>query len=265
MHVPQERIRAFQHKILRWYVGHKRELPWRKTRNPYCILISEIMLQQTQVGRVVLYYKRFLQEFPTFEALAKADKITLLKIWQGLGYNNRALRLQQCAQQIMRHHRGRIPASFDALLELPGIGPYSARAVLVFAFNKETPVIDTNIRRALIHELSLDGSSTMQELEIIAQQCIPQGKSREWHNALMDYGALHATASKTGIASLSKQSTFEGSTRQVRSRIVRHLLEHKSATRKELRMLYPHSEFNAIVDKMLREGLMREKEEKMTL
>lgn len=264
MNHPQQKIKAFQQHILNWYAQHKRDLPWRKTHDPYAILVSEVMLQQTQVERVVHYYGRFLETYPTMEALASAEKVELLKMWQGLGYNNRVLRLQQFAQELMQRKKG-FPETYAALLELPGIGPYTARAILAFAFNQAVPVVDTNIRRVLIHELGLDERIFMQELEVIAQQCIPRGKSREWHNALMDYGALFATARATGVESLSKQGKFEGSTRQARSSIVRHLLEKKRATLMELREKYPHREFDAIVKKMLKEGLVREKNGKMVL
>ncbi len=262
--ISKEKIAIFQHKILKWYAENKRDLPWRKTTNPYHILVSEVMLQQTQVDRVILFYERFLKKYSTLQDLAKAEKMELLAMWQGLGYNSRVLRLQKLAMEIVEGKKG-FPTEYAQLLELPGIGSYTARAVLAFAFNRGVPVVDTNIRRVLIHELGLDEGISSKEMEMIAQQCIPRGKSCEWHNALMDYGALHATAYATGIESLSKQGKFAGSTREVRSGIVRYLLEKKSAGREELRERYCHVEFNAIVEKMMREGLVTEKEGKIVL
>ena len=264
MNLSPQKIISFQEKVLSWYAENKRDLPWRKTTNPYEILVSEIMLQQTQVDRVIPFYHRFLATFPTFEALSKADKVVLLKLWQGLGYNNRVLRLQRLAQELTAAQKP-FPQTYEQLLELPGIGPYTARAVLAFAFNCSVPVVDTNIRRVLTHELSLPETLTPKELEQIAEQCIPEGKSRLWHNALMDYGALHATAAKTGIESLSKQGTFEGSTRQVRSTLVKYLLAHRQATSQELSALMPHKEFKSILEKMLKEHLIKEEQGKIVL
>ncbi len=258
------KIQTLQNKILNWYTTNKRDLPWRTTQEPYHILVSEIMLQQTQVDRVIPYYHKWLETFPTLESLAKAEKTLILKNWSGLGYNNRPLRLQQLAQQLTQKSLP-FPTTYVSLVELPGIGPYTANAILAFAFNQSVPVIDTNIRRVLIHELHLPEAISLENLQIIAQQCIPKDKSKLWHNALMDYGALYATSRKTGIESLSKQSKFEGSTRQVRSNIVKYLLENKTTTLERLKSLYSHKEFNTILEKMLKEGLVKQKENTLTL
>ncbi len=259
MKLSKKKIEDFQNIVLTWYAKHQRDLPWRKTTDPYRILVSEVMLQQTQVDRVVKYYRHFLMKYPTLIDLAKAEKVELLSMWQGLGYNNRVLRLQQMALEIVKRKKG-FPQKYEELLELPGIGPYTARAVLAFAFNQEVPVVDTNIRRVLIVELGIDEKIEVKELEEVALRCVPMGRSCEWHNALMDYGALVATAHVTGVESLSKQGVFEGSTRQVRSSIVKYLLEKKKATLKELREKFMHEEFDAIVAKMMKEGLVKENE-----
>lgn len=252
---------VLQNKILLWYAKNKRNLPWRKTTDPYKILVSEVMLQQTQVDRVIGYYTPFLKQFPTLQALAAAEKPQLLALWSGLGYNNRVLRLQQLAQTVMTQQQGIFPQTEEALQQLPGIGPYTARAVLAFAFNKPVPVIDTNIRRVLIHELKLQEKIDMNELEKIAQQCIPEQQSRLWHNALMDYGALEMTAKKTGIKPLSKQPTFEGSDRQVRGHIIKQLLQKKMMSIKQLKQQFQQKNITAIVEKMEADGLIvREKQ-----
>ena len=258
MMVTDSLIKAFQTKILLWYTKQKRDLPWRKTTDPYRILLSEVMLQQTQVDRVIGYYERFLLTYPTMDALAKADTKTLLSLWSGLGYNNRALRLRACAQELCKHSSvpRAFPSTEEELCALPGIGPYTARAVLSFAFNKEVPVIDTNIRRVLIHELGLAEEISKSDLESVARSCVPKGKSCIWHNALMDYGALVLTAKKTGIAPLSKQSTFAGSTRQVRGAILRHLLAKEKESFAVLKKQYAHSKFDAIIEKLLKETLV---------
>ncbi|MBS3128811.1 A/G-specific adenine glycosylase [Candidatus Woesearchaeota archaeon] len=254
-----------QTKILSWYAKNKRDLPWRKTTDPYKILISEVMLQQTQVDRVIPYYERWLKQFPDFKSLAKAEKAMLLQHWSGLGYNNRALRLQQLAQIITERYHNKMPENEEALLALPGIGPYTAHAILAFAFNKEVPVLDTNIRRVLIHELKLKENTEPERLRKIAKEIIPKNKSRIWHNALMDYGALIVTAKKTGIASLSKQSKFEGSPRQVRGAIIRLLLKEKKLSLKRIQKEFPHPQLKTIVEKMEKEGMVNFNKDRIQL
>jgi len=252
----KEKVILFQKKILSWYANHKRDLPWRKTKDGYKILISEIMLQQTQVNRVLSYYQKWLEEFPDFETLAKAEKITVLKRWSGLGYNQRALRLQQLAQQVMQRYQGKLPRDEKSLVSLPGIGPYTAAALQAFAFNKEVPVIDTNVRRVLIHEFQLWEIITQKALLEIAKQCIPKGKSSLWHNALMDYGSLEKTAQKTGIKPLSQQSKFEGSDRQVRGWLIRQLIKHRVVLMVGLRRKFPGKDVDGIIQKMEGEGIV---------
>ena len=155
---PMNRVRSFQsinkfQKIVYdYYRIHGRDLPWRKTRNPYRILVSEIMLQQTQVERVIEKYKQFLAAFPNFSALADAPVRTVLTVWQGLGYNRRALALRSLAKTVMAEYTGRLPSDPETLITLPGIGKYTAGAVAAFAFNKPVVFMDTNVRRVFIHD-----------------------------------------------------------------------------------------------------------------
>ncbi|MEK6812515.1 MAG: Fe-S cluster assembly protein HesB [Nanoarchaeota archaeon] len=248
---------AFQRKILAWYPHHRRNLPWRTTTDPYAILVSEVMLQQTQVERVIPYYQNFLQHYPTIQALARARKKDLLRIWSGLGYNGRVLRLQKTAHLIVEQHQGIFPRDYEQLLCLPGVGPYTARAVLAFAFNKAAPVVDTNIRRVLLHAFRFPASTSLRTVELLAAQLIPEGKSRIWHNALMDYGALHATARKTKITSLSRQSRFEGSKRQLRGKIIRYLLQHSSSSFQELQTFFSDRRLPSIVAQLETEGFLQ--------
>ncbi len=148
METPSD-IRNVQHRLLQWFRKQGRDLPWRKTKNPYRIWISEIMLQQTQVDTVIPYYQRFLKAFPTVEVLAKADLSRVLKIWEGLGYYSRARYLHQAAKRIVGQFNGRIPDRLDDLLSLPGIGRYTAGAILSIAHNKEAPILDGNVKRVL--------------------------------------------------------------------------------------------------------------------
>ncbi|MDA1197292.1 MAG: Fe-S cluster assembly protein HesB [Nanoarchaeota archaeon] len=246
-------------KVLTYYQENGRDLPWRHTTNPYEILVSEIMLQQTQVDRVIPYYERFLKKYPDFKALSKAKKPTLLQLWQGLGYNIRILRLQRLAQEVTTNNNAKLPDTEEELLKLPGIGPYTAHAVLAFAHNKPVPVMDTNIRRVLIHELKLKESISDEEIKKIALKIIPKNKSCIWHNALMDYGAMEKTARKTGIESLSKQSKFEGSDRQIRGIIVRKLLKEKSISLTTLQEELKRENLTQILEKMIRDNVIKKK------
>ncbi len=247
-----ERMEKIQKKILSWYAQHKRSLPWRQTTDPYKILVSEVMLQQTQAGRVICYYDRFLEKYPTIKALATARKRTLLKLWSGLGYNSRALRLQELAKFLMEKNNGEMPRRYETLESLPGIGPYTAAAIMAFAYNKEAAAIDTNIRRVLIHELKLPESISMEKLKKTALRLVPKGKSRLWHNALMDYGALHLTAKKAGINPVYKQSPFQGSDRQIRGKMLKKLIQ-----RKQLKLRNLSRREQRIVVAMEADGLVR--------
>lgn len=172
--VRKQRIQALQKKILDRYAKHKRVLPWRDSFDGYKVLVSESMLQQTQVDRVIPKFNAFMQRLPTMNDLAEVDKVTLLTLWSGLGFNARALRLQQCAQEVCTRFGGKLPKDRDVLLSLPGIGPYTSASLLAFTYNIAAPVIDTNIRRVLLHELQIEEPSTLQEREALALACIPE-------------------------------------------------------------------------------------------
>lgn len=227
--VSPQKIKKFREKVWSFYQIRKRNLPWRKTEDPYSILVSEIMLQQTQVDRVIHFYEAWMQKWPAIEGLSKASRREVLRQWIGLGYNNRAIRLHETAKKIVECYEGNIIKALQQE-KLPGIGPYTANAVCIFSKNEDRIAIDTNIRRLLIHELKLSQKSSHDMLEAAAKQCLPEGKSREWHNALMDYGAMNQTSKKTGIKPLSRQSTFKGSDRQMRAKIMRHLVNVQRAS-----------------------------------
>lgn len=251
-----------QRHILSWYAKHKRDLPWRTTTNPYEILVSETMLQQTQVDRVIPFYERWLKRFPDFKSLAQADTPTLLALWSGLGYNNRALRLRQLAQQLADRP---FPQSEKELVALPGIGPYTARAVLAFAFNKEVAVVDTNIRRVLIHELGLSSNIKLSDLEACALASVPAGQSCIWHNALMDYGATAKTSHVTGIRPISKQSRFVGSDREVSGYIVRQLTRHKTVSIADICQQYGNKRTNRVIEKLIKQCVIKRNNTTLTL
>jgi A/G-specific adenine glycosylase len=222
-------IKAFQGKVHAYYEEHGRVLPWRKNINPYRVLVSEIMLQQTQVERVIDKYREFLSLFPDFQALAAAPTTRLLAVWSGMGYNRRALALRALAQQVVDRHRGKLPKDEDSLRALPGIGKYTAGAVQAFAFNLPVVFMDTNIRRVYIHEFFEDQTGIHdEELLPLVEQTLDREAPRTWYNALMDYGTM---LKRNGInpnrrsAHYTRQSPFENSNRQVRGLILKALVK----------------------------------------
>jgi A/G-specific adenine glycosylase len=182
--------------VLAWYAEQGRDLPWRQTRDPYAILVSEMMLQQTQVDRVLPRYLAFLQQYPTVASLARASAADVIRAWQGLGYNLRAIRLQRIAQQVMADYAGQLPQTIEDLQKLSGIGRYTAAAVACFAFGHAEPVLDTNVRRVLGRIfLGPDRarSATAATLWDLAGRALPVTHAYAWNQALMDLGARICT------------------------------------------------------------------------
>jgi len=188
-------MRAFQHAVLRYYRRHKRDLPWRRTRDPYRILVSEVMLQQTQVERVIPKYRSFLARFPTLRALAQARFGDVLREWLGLGYNGRALRLWRCARAVVRETGGKLPPDVTQLERLPGIGPYTAAAVAAISFGAHVPAIDVNVRRVLTRALSGRNDISPPRVSQLAMAALPKSSAGEWSQALMDIGSMYCKAS----------------------------------------------------------------------
>ncbi|MEY2665491.1 MAG: hypothetical protein RLZZ480_596 [Candidatus Parcubacteria bacterium] len=205
----------------------RHDLPWRKTVDPYKILVSEIMLQQTQVARVIPKYKEFLKQFPTTKKLAEASLGDVLRLWQGLGYNRRAKFLKQAAEAVVAQHKGKWPKTLPELRALSGIGSYTAGAVMNFAYNNPVPLIETNVRTVYIHHFFHDKEGvTDEELLPIIERTLDTANSREWNWALMDYGShLKETVGNLNKRSkhYTKQSTFKGSDRQIRGAILKIL------------------------------------------
>ncbi|MDO8530076.1 MAG: A/G-specific adenine glycosylase [bacterium] len=224
-------IKKFQQTVWDFYKKNKRDFPWRNTTNPYHILVSEIMLQQTQADRVVKYYNNWLKRFPNFSSLAGASFSEIYPFWQGLGYNRRAMALKKLAQIVVKEYKEKLPADAALLEELPGIGPYTARAVAAFAHNTPIAFIETNIRRVFIHHFFAD-KNKIEDREILklAELALDKKNSREWHWALMDYGA-HLKSQipnpNRRHKNYSVQSKFEGSLRQIRGAILRNLAAGK--------------------------------------
>jgi A/G-specific adenine glycosylase len=232
------------YELLGWWEAERRDLPWRRTRDPWAVLVSELMLQQTQVARVEPRWHRFLERFPTPSACAVAGAGAVVEEWAGLGYNRRAVSLYGCATAVVEQHGGRFPDELDELLALPGIGPYTARAVLAFAFERDVAVVDTNVGRILARTAgrSLGAAEAQQR----ADQLVPEGEGWAWNQAMLDLGATVCSKRApgcercpvasgctwrasgcpdpdpaTGSHAVGRgQSRFEGSFRQGRSRLL---------------------------------------------
>jgi A/G-specific adenine glycosylase len=175
-----------ERSVLAWGGAHLRDLPWRRTRDPWAVLVSEVMAQQTGVDRVVPYYERFLARFPTPAACAAAPIGEVLRLWTGLGYNRRAVNLHRCAQAVVDHHGGALPTDLAPLLALPGVGPYTARAVLAFAFEHDVGVIDTNVGRVLARWVGRP--LRVIEAQAEADDLVPRGRAWAWNQAVMELG-----------------------------------------------------------------------------
>ncbi len=198
--VDAAKIAHLRGNLLDWYRINARDLPWRRTRDPFRILVSEVMLQQTQVDRVIPKYFAFLEAFPTFEALAAAPTADVIRAWSGLGYNRRAVNLQRTAQAVVERFDGEMPSDPAQLRDLPGIGPYTAGAIACFAFEQDVGFFDTNIRRVL-HRVLLGPELpkeqvTTRQLQRLADDLVPEGEGYTWNQALMELGAVQCTARK---------------------------------------------------------------------
>jgi len=232
--VLEQQRRLFQETVWEYYRKQARQgLPWRRAEadgsfDPYKIMVSEIMLQQTQVSRVVPKFAAFLREFPTAQALASAPLAAVLIAWSGLGYNRRAKFLWQAAQAIVTQYHGRMPRTVTELKALPGIGVHTAGAILAYAYNEPVVFIETNIRTVFIHHFFADETEPVPDAALVAlvSQTLDHEYPREWYWALMDYGVhLKQTVGNVSRRSKSytKQSAFKGSLRQIRGAVIREL------------------------------------------
>jgi A/G-specific adenine glycosylase len=232
-HFPQD-SEKFQKIVLDNYREFGRDLVWRKTADPYRVLVSEIMLQQTQVDRVTIKFPAFIEKFPDFATLAAAPLGDVLAVWQGMGYNRRAISLQKCARLVVTEYGGLLPARVDTLATFPGIGRATASSICAFAFNMPVIFIETNIRRVFIHFFFSD-TATVNDAEILpmVEKTLFREDPRTWYNALMDLGtSLKKTVPNPNRRSVhyTKQSAFEGSDREIRGWILKSLLSRKGMT-----------------------------------
>lgn len=229
----------FQNYILEWYKAYGRtHLPWRQTTDPYHILVSELMLQQTQVERVIPKYNAFLSAFSSVEDLALQPLSEVLKLWQGLGYNRRAKFLHQTAKHVHEHLDDTFPTTIEGLQALPGVGSYTASAIMTFAFNQPVTVIETNIRAVYIYHF-FPNKDTVSDAEILPKisSTLYISNPRIWYSALMDYGS-HLKKIMPNPSKKSKhytlQSPFQNSPRRVRGEIIRYLSYNPTSTITEL-------------------------------
>jgi A/G-specific adenine glycosylase len=276
--LPDGQMEAFRALVWREGRSHWRELPWRGIDDDYAVLVSEVMLQQTQVSRVDGYWQRFLRHFPTIDALAAADSAMVLELWQGLGYNRRALMLKRCAEECSARHGGCLPGSYGELVALPGIGPTTAAGVLAFARNTPCVYLETNVRSVFLHHFFPDAQKVPDRLLVpLVQAACPPKDVRAWYYALLDYGAYLKTTvpnPSRRSSSYARQSAFEGSRRQKRSEIVRLVLGspgidiatlHEALNRAEEaagRVPVTAEVFAGIVDDLVSEGFFRLQEER---
>jgi A/G-specific adenine glycosylase len=244
----RDRLERIRDGLLGWFKENARELPWRRTRDPYAILVSEVMLQQTQVDRVLPYFRRFLERFPTVEALAAAPTADVIRIWSGLGYNRRAVNLQRAARTVVDELGGSFPDDPADLRKLPGIGAYTAGAIAAFAHERDVVFLDTNMRRVISRVIFGNESARESEAIEAANALLPPGHGWTWNQALIEFGALQCTARrpaciicplrdecaayptmqvalqlKSTRSNQAKTEPFESSTRFYRGRIVEAL------------------------------------------
>lgn len=253
----------FQETVWDYYRNQGRhDLPWRTRISPYRVLVSELMLQQTQVSRVIPKYEQFLEQFPCFDDLAAAPLGEVLRAWSGLGYNRRARFLRETVRQVVRDHEGVLPRESEALTTLPGIGPNTAGAILAYAYNEPALFLETNIRTVYIHHFFQNQVvvSDKDIIEVLAET-LDREHAREWYWALMDYG----THLKKAVGNLSrrsktyaKQSAFHGSRRQIRGQVLR-LLGEGPCTTAALKKRIPDPRLQSVLDDLIGERLIQKR------
>jgi len=224
---PEGEIAAFREVVLGYYRDHGRDLPWRRTTDPYAVLVSEVMLQQTQVPRVIPKYEAFIAGFPDVHSLAEAPLADVLQLWSGLGYNRRAKSLKAAAEVIVSEHGGRVPDTVEGLTSLPGIGYATAAQVLAFAFGIGVPFLETNVRSVILHHFFADAEQVPDAALLpLVQATLDEDDPRTWYWALMDYGTYLKRAlpnPSRRSAHHTRQGRFEGSSRQLRGWLLREL------------------------------------------
>lgn len=258
-------IEEFRKIILDFYRDHRRDFPWRRTSDPYHIVVSEVMLQQTQADRVADKFEEFIRRFPTIGALASAELADVLAAWQGLGYNRRGMMLHGLARKVVSEHGGAVPDTEDELVKLPGIGRATAAAICVYAFNRPLVYIETNIRAVFIHFFFHDcGDIADGLIRPLVDATLDRASPYHWYSALMDYGTMlkkiHVNPGRKS-AHYQKQSRFEGSRRQVRGLVLKILLENPGQTLDAIAAAAGRDieTVTGVVEGMVSEGIIKKK------
>ncbi len=253
----------FQRLIREFYSLHGRMFPWRKTKDSYKIFVSEVMLQQTQTERVVSKYEEFLTLFPSWSFLAEASLTEVLQAWEGLGYYRRARNLHRAASVVVECHGGRTPGTLDALKSLPGVGNYTAAAISAFAFGEVVPMIETNIRAVYLHCFfaGRERVSDSELLTLIERTCC-RSNPRSWYYGLMDFGAVlkhRVRGIHLQSAHYKKQSTFEGSVRQIRAAVLKFIVNSNGTRLTAMRKNLPFDteKIKQVVGQLLSEGFLK--------
>jgi A/G-specific adenine glycosylase len=250
----QNQIIQFQNEIFSWWEHNRRDFPWRNTKNPYHILVSEFMLQQTQVSRVVKKYEEFINTFPTMDKLINSETRTLLAVWLGLGYNRRAIWLKQTVSEIVKR-RG-FPNDPAELIKFKGIGKYSSNSIAIFAFNLDYVAVDVNIKRVLLHYEFITTQTSEKDIYRIAKELLPKGQSRDWHNALMDFGAINLKHIKF---STKKYQPYKGSIREIRGDIIKILTRNGPIPHEKLVEHYYHRDIDKIIKELIKDRLIKKR------
>lgn len=253
-----------------FYRAHRRDMPWRQEPAPYHVLVSELMLQQTQVARVQAKFVTFVRRFPTLEDLATAPLADVLAAWSGLGYNRRAKFLWQAAQVVHNDYAGQVPRTQKELVKLPGVGINTAGAILAYAYNEPVVFIETNIRTVFIHHFFTDSQDAVSDAELrgLVAVTLPLENPREWYWALMDYGTeLKSTvgAQLERVKNHRPQSTFKGSRRQVRGQIIRLLVEQRHVPEAELKLLIIDPRVQEVCEELIAEGMIVRRDDELHL
>lgn len=264
-------VNSFQKFIYTFFEQYGRHhLAWRMNLDPYRVLVSEIMLQQTQVDRVLPKFEHFLDLFPDFSSLAQAPSSQVIRAWQGLGYNRRVLNLQKTAQSVMEHFGGQLPSDSEKLLSLPGIGPYTSASIQAFAFNLPSLVIETNIRTVFIYHFFPDSYKVSDSMIVpLISATLDQENPRKWYSALMDYGSFLKQVVPNPTRQSQKylkQSAFKGSNRQVRGAILQLAAQETLDTQTlSEKLALPYERIAVALEQLIAEGFLRQNQNLVTL
>jgi len=262
MQLSPEQLKTFREAIWEYYRQHGRHMPWRDDPSPYKVLVSELMLQQTQVSRVIPKFDAFLYTCVGFASLAEKPLSDVLTLWSGLGYNRRAMYLHQTAQLVVRDHDGVLPKTLAELVTLPGIGKNTAGAILAYAYNQPVVFVETNIRTVYFHHFFPDSTETVsdKEIESLVEQTLDRENPREWYWALMDYGT-HLKKTAGGRLKSSKhyvkQSPLAGSPREMRGRILKALVGGQLPRNELLKRVHGDERFDPAIKSLEREGFIQ--------